>query len=150
MDEFRKANANMAFSSDFIVGFPGERDEDHQATMDLIEKVGYALAYSFKYSPRPGTPAAQKPQIDEKIKDMRLQAMQALLNAQQAEFNQSMLGKTMEVLMEKPGRHAGQLVGRSVYLQPVHVNLPDDYIGKMVSCRIDSIASHSLFATAIL
>lgn len=146
---FRDLNPAMAFSSDFIVGYPDEREEDHQATLDLIEKIGFASSFSFKYSPRPGTPAAQAQAVDEPIQDRRLQELQALLESQQAAFNQSMIGKTIPILLEKSGKYDGQLVGRSPYLQPVHVNLPDDWLGKEIMCHIDSLEAYSLFATPV-
>ena len=112
----------MAFSSDFIVGFPGETDADFEATFSLISEIGYASAYSFKYSPRPGTPAADLvDQVPEAIKSERLARLQAAIDRQQAAFNGRCLGRTFDVLFDKPGRYAGQIVGRSPYLQPVQV-----------------------------
>ncbi|MBI1275123.1 tRNA (N6-isopentenyl adenosine(37)-C2)-methylthiotransferase MiaB [bacterium] len=123
IEKLRKARPDIALSTDIIVGFPGETDEDFEATMQLVRKVGYAQSYSFKYSIRPGTPAASvEEQVPEEVKDARLQALQALLNQQLIDFNQSMVGQRMEILIEKPGKHAGQMVGRSPYLQSVHVD----------------------------
>ena len=122
---FRAARPDLALSSDFIVGFPGETEEDFAATMALVEEVSYAQAFSFKYSPRPGTPAAEdENQVDEAVKAARLQKLQALLNAQQVAFNEAQLGRVLPVLFDKPSKQAGQMAGRSPYLQPVHVSLP--------------------------
>ncbi len=119
---FRAARPDLALSSDFIVGFPGESDDDFDATMALVETVTYAQAFSFKYSPRPGTPAADATaQVDEAVKAQRLARLQALLNSQQRAFNESQIGKTLPVLFEKPSKQEGQIMGRSPYLQPVHV-----------------------------
>jgi tRNA-2-methylthio-N6-dimethylallyladenosine synthase len=123
---FRAARPDLALSSDFIVGFPGETDEDFAATMALVEEVTYAQAFSFKYSPRPGTPAADADgQLDEAVKHSRLQTLQSLLNAQQLAFNKAQIGRVLPVLFEKPSKQAGQISGRSPYLQPVHVTLPE-------------------------
>ena len=122
---FRAARPDLALSSDFIVGFPGETDADFDATMGLIEEVTYAQAFSFKYSPRPGTPAAEHDrQVDEAVKAARLEKLQALLSAQQLAFNQAQIGRTLPVLFEKLSKQPGQISGRSPYLQPVHVALP--------------------------
>ena len=124
-EKFRAARPDLALSSDFIVGFPGETDADFAATMALVEEVTYAQAFSFKYSPRPGTPAADEgAQVDEAVKQARLQQLQSLLNSQQIAFNQAQLGRTLPVLFDKPSKQAGQMAGRSPYLQPVHVRLP--------------------------
>ena len=127
--KFRAARPDLALSSDFIVGFPGETEEDFAATMALVEEVTYAQAFSFKYSPRPGTPAAdEEDQVDEAVKALRLQKLQALLNAQQIAFNEAQKGRVLPVLFDKPSKQAGQMgnqmAGRSPYLQPVHVSLP--------------------------
>ena len=123
--KFRAARPDLALSSDFIVGFPGETDDDFAATMALVEEVTYAQAFSFKYSPRPGTPAAEDAaQVDEAIKAARLQKLQALLNAQQVAFNEAQKGRILPVLFDKPSKQPGQMAGRSPYLQPVHVTLP--------------------------
>jgi tRNA-2-methylthio-N6-dimethylallyladenosine synthase len=124
--KFRAARPDLALSSDFIVGFPGETDEDFAATMALVEEVTYAQAFSFKYSPRPGTPAAEEDlQVDEAVKAARLQKLQALLNSQQIAFNTAQMGRVLPVLFDKPSKQPGQMAGRSPYLQPVHVTLPD-------------------------
>ncbi len=146
IDEVRAARPDIALSSDFIVGFPGEREEDFAATLDLVRAVGFAQAYSFKYSPRPGTPAATADdQIEEPAKAERLQRLQALLEAQQRTFNHACLGRTLDILFEKPGRLAGQLVGRSPYLQPVNVIAPAARIGTIAAVRIVEVGRNSLF-----
>jgi len=141
----REKRPDLALSSDFIVGHPGETDEDFEATMQLVRDVGFALAYSFKYSPRPGTPAAGAPfQIAEDVKDARLQALQALLREQQDAFNADMVGRDLPVLLTGKGRKPGQLVGRSPYLQPVHVEGPESLIGSTVTVSITQRLTNSL------
>jgi len=142
--KLRAARADIALSSDFIVGFPGETDQDFADTLRLIRTVGYAQAYSFKYSPRPGTPAADMAQVPEDVKDSRLRALQQLLRAQQDAFNQTHLGAVMPILFERPGRKPGQLIGRSPYMQSVHVHAPDRLIGAIIDCRIVSVHNNSL------
>ena len=145
IDKIRSARPDIAISGDFIVGFPGERDADFEATLDLVREVGYATAFSFKYSRRPGTPAAAMPgQVDEAVKDERLARLNALLDEQARAFNASQVGKVLPVLFERPGRHAGQLIGRSPYLQAVHATAPDRLIGQIVPVRIESAARMSL------
>lgn len=144
-ERIRSVRADLALSSDFIVGFPGETDKDFEATLSLVREVGYAQAFSFKYSPRPGTPASTAmKQIPEDVKDARLQELQALLVKQQAQFNASCAGRTMEVLFEKPGRKAGQAVGRSPFLQPVHVENAAHLIGQIREVRIEEVLPNSL------
>jgi len=142
----RAAQPRMAFSSDFIVGFPGESEEDFRATLSLVDEVGYASAFSFKYSPRPGTPAADLPsQIPDAVKSERLHRLQAVIDRQQAAFNGQCHGRTFEVLFEKAGRYPGQIVGRSPYLQPVQVMAPRTMIGEIRAVRITEVGSNSLF-----
>jgi tRNA-2-methylthio-N6-dimethylallyladenosine synthase len=142
----RAARPDAAFSSDFIVGFPGESDEDFEATLSLVDEVGYASAFSFKYSPRPGTPAADMPeQVPEPAKSERLYRLQAAIERQQARFNEQCLGRAFDVLFEKPGRRPGQIVGRSPYLQSVQVLAPRAMIGEIVPVTITEIGSNSLF-----
>ena len=142
----RAARPDMAFSSDFIVGFPGESDGDFEATLSLIDEIGYAGAFSFKYSARPGTPAADMPdQIDEEVKSERLRRLQAQIDRNAAAFNIRCLGRTLDVLFEKPGRHPGQIVGRSPYLQPVQVMASQDFIGRIAAVTITQVSSNSLF-----
>ncbi len=141
----RGVRNDLALSSDFIVGFPGETDQDFEDTMQLIRDVKYAQAFSFKYSPRPGTPGADmKDQVPEDVKSERLQRLQALVNEQAADFHGSMAGQEMDILFEKPGRHDGQLIGRSPYLQPVHVMAPDHLIGQIARVRITTKSTNSL------
>jgi tRNA-2-methylthio-N6-dimethylallyladenosine synthase len=135
----------MALSGDFIVGFPGETEADFQATLALVHEARYASAFSFKYSRRPGTPgAAMQGQVAEAEKDDRLQRLQALLAAQQAAFNASCVGRTLPVLFEKPGRHPGQIIGRSPYLQGVHVSAPQSLIGRIAAVAITRAERNSL------
>jgi tRNA-2-methylthio-N6-dimethylallyladenosine synthase len=145
IEQIRAARPDIAISGDFIVGFPGERDADFEATLQLVREVGYASAFSFKYSRRPGTPAAAMPgQVAEEVKEARLHRLQALLEEQQSAFNARQTGRTLPVLFEKPGRHAGQIVGRSPYLQAVHVSGPDRLIGQIVPVHVESSARNSL------
>ncbi|MGI9481309.1 MAG: tRNA (N6-isopentenyl adenosine(37)-C2)-methylthiotransferase MiaB [Hyphomicrobiales bacterium] len=150
IERIRKTRPDLALSGDFIVGFPGETDADFEDTMNLIRTVNYAQAFSFKYSPRPGTPGAElEDQVPEEVKSERLQRLQALLREQQSAFNQSCLGRNMQILLEKPGRFDGQLVGRSPYLQPVHLDAEMSQIGEIVNAQIDSIGANSLSAHII-
>ncbi|THD74446.1 MAG: tRNA (N6-isopentenyl adenosine(37)-C2)-methylthiotransferase MiaB [Phenylobacterium sp.] len=145
IERVRAARPDIAISGDFIVGFPGERDADFEATMQLVREVGYASAFSFKYSRRPGTPAAAMPgQVAEAVKGERLQRLQTLLDDQQRAFNARQVGRTLDVLFERVGRNPGQLIGRSPYLQGVHANAPDRLIGQIVPVRIDGAAKNSL------
>jgi tRNA-2-methylthio-N6-dimethylallyladenosine synthase len=141
----RDSRPDIAISSDFIVGFPGETDADFEATMELVRTVKFAQTFSFKYSKRPGTPAAAAlKQISEKVKDERLQALQQLLLQQQNDFNDAQIGRTLEVLFEKPGREPGQLVGRSPYLHPIHAQADASMIGKVAQVRVDVRTANSL------
>ncbi len=145
VDALRTARPDIALSSDFITGFPGETEEDFEATVDLVERVGFAQAFSFKYSPRPGTPGAAMPkQVREAVRGERLARLQALLDAQATAFNETTLGRTLPVLFERPGRHPGQLVGRSPYLQAVHVTAPDELLGRLAEVTITDCHRHSL------
>jgi tRNA-2-methylthio-N6-dimethylallyladenosine synthase len=146
----RETRPDLALSGDFIVGFPGETDDDFAATLALVGEIGYAQAYSFKYSPRPGTPAATLPdQVPEAVKAARLEALQSLLRAQQAAFNRRFVGRTLPVLFERPGRHPGQLVGRSPYMQSVHATAPGAAIGEIVELRIIEAGTNSLAAEPV-
>ena len=136
----RAAQPAIAFSSDFIVGFPGETEDDFRATLSLVDEVGFAGAFSFKYSPRPGTPAAEMAeQVPEEVKTERLQRLQAAIDRQQAAFNARCVGRSFDVLFEKPGRHPGQIVGRSPYLQPVQVMAPSSIIGEIRRVTITEV-----------
>jgi tRNA-2-methylthio-N6-dimethylallyladenosine synthase len=145
IDRLRQARADIAFSSDFIVGFPGERAADFAETLALARDVGYAQAFSFKYSPRPGTPAAMMPeQVPDDVMNERLAELQALLATQQRAFNAASIGREVPVLFEKRGRHPGQLVGRSPYLQSVHAMAPDHLLGALVPLRLIHAEANSL------
>ena len=141
----RKARPDMAISGDFIVGFPGETEEDFEQTLAVVREVQYASAFSFKYSERPGTPAAEREdQIPDEVKAERLQRLQALLVQQQQAFNRSTTGRTLPILVEKKGRHEGQMIGRSPYLQSVHCDLPESAIGQIVMVRVEGSGPNSL------
>jgi tRNA-2-methylthio-N6-dimethylallyladenosine synthase len=145
VDRLRTARPDLALSSDFIVGFPGESEADFEATLRLVRDIGFAQAFSFKYSPRPGTPAAAlETQVPEAVKEERLSVLQALLAEQQAKFNAATVGRTIEVLFEKEGRHPGQLAGRSPWLQAVHAAAPPELLGRVVPVRIASAGRNSL------
>lgn len=155
-DEFRRMVAklkdirpDMAFSSDFIVGHPGETDADFEATMALIRETGFALAYSFTYSPRPGTPAAGLPQVETAVKDARLQELQALLRRQQDEFNAATVGLETPVLFTGKGRYPGQIAGRSLWLQPVVVEHGQDLTGQVRMVKIHHANPNSLLGTLL-
>ena len=149
LEKMRRARPDIALSGDFIVGFPGETEDDFRATLDLCEEVRYAQAYSFKYSARPGTPAANREEVPEEVKSDRLQRLQAVLNRHQAAFQSAMVGRDLPVLLEKPGRLKGQLVGRSPYLQPVHMLADPSQIGAIVTARIVGAEANSLRGTAV-
>ena len=139
------ANPNLRMSSDFIVGFPGESDEDFKQTLDIVNQVKYIQAFSFKYSKRAGTPAAIMPnQVEEKVKKERLDILQDLLFSYQEKFNLSSVGKTMPVLFEHKGRHSGQLIGRTPYMQNVHVEIAKEFLNKIVDIKITSATVNSL------
>ena len=145
LDRVRAVRPDIALSGDFIVGFPGETDADFEATMRLIREVGYAYAFSFKYSPRPGTPAADMAnQVAPEVMDERLKQLQAQIIADQLAFNQATVGKRCSVLIEKPGRKPGQLVGKSPWLQSVHVYAEGSQIGDMIEVDIVSAGPNSL------
>ena len=144
IDRVRAARPDIAISGDFIVGFPGESEDDFEATLSLVREVNYAQAFSFKYSPRPGTPAAEmEKQVPAEVMDDRLQRLQALIAAQQLEFNRRSVGMRMEVLLERPGRRAGQLIGKSPWLQSVHLETRAQ-IGELVEVEILSAGPNSL------
>ena len=140
----RAARPDLLLSSDFIVGFPGETDEDFEATMDLIRTVNFGMAYSFKYSTRPGTPAAEKAQLPEAVKNERLAHLQALLTEQQRAAQNSMVGREVGVLFEKAGRLKGQMIGKSDYLHAVYVQAPIEVLGQIRRVRITESAPNSL------
>jgi tRNA-2-methylthio-N6-dimethylallyladenosine synthase len=145
VDRIRAARPDIALTSDFIVGFPGESDADFDATLQLVRDIGYATAFSFKYSKRPGTPASTlRKQIPEDVKAARLDALQKLLLAQQYAFDDSQIGKVLPVLFEKNARDAGQMMGRTPYLQPVHVTGKGARIGALADIRIERRTANSL------
>jgi len=146
VERIRAARPDIALSGDFIVGFPGESEDDFNDTLSLIEEVGYASAFSFKYSPRPGTPGSlMSDQVEEKIASERLMRLQDLVKRQQNEFNQGCVGTAMDVLLERKGRKKGQLAGRSPFLQAVHVDAPSDLVGTIAPLVIKSAGPNSLY-----
>ena len=148
IERIRAARPDIALSGDFITGFPGETEADFRDTLSLVREVTYAQAYSFKYSPRPGTPAAGAEQVPEDEKSDRLARLQTLLTEQQTAFQEAQVGKTLPVLIEKPGRNPGQMVGRSPYLQAVHLDADPSATGQIVDAYITGAAPNSLAATA--
>lgn len=144
IERLRRARPDLALSSDFIVGFPGETDAEFAATLQLVEEIGFAQAYSFKYSPRPGTPAAALSQLPEVVKRERLAALQDVLDRQQRAFNAAFLGRTVPVLFDRPGRHPGQLLGRTPYMQVVHTDVEPSGLGAILPVEIEGIGANSL------
>lgn len=144
INRLRAARPDIALSSDFIVGFPGETEGDFRATLDLVDAVGFAQAYSFKYSARPGTPASLEPQVDEAVKADRLHRLQARLDEHQLAFNRRCEGRILPVLFETRGRRPGQLVGRSPYMQAVHADAPETNLGTIQPVRIVAGYANSL------
>jgi tRNA-2-methylthio-N6-dimethylallyladenosine synthase len=146
VDRLRAARPDLALASDFIVGFPGETEADFRATLKLVGDIGFAQAYSFKYSPRPGTPAAAlvEEQVPEAVKGERLRELQALIGDQQRAFNKAQEGRELAVLFDRPGRREGQLWGRSPYMQAVHVSAPEALMGRVVPVTISRAHGVSL------
>jgi tRNA-2-methylthio-N6-dimethylallyladenosine synthase len=145
VDRIRAARPDIALSTDIIVGFPGETEAEFQATLDLVARVGFAQAYSFKYSARPGTPAATMDmQVADAVKSERLRRLQDLLDGQQISFNAGCVGRTFPVLFERLGRQAGQLVGRSPYLQAVHAEAAPEWLGRIMPVEISGAGPNSL------
>jgi tRNA-2-methylthio-N6-dimethylallyladenosine synthase len=148
IERVRAARSDIAIAGDFIVGFPGETEDDFEATLDAVRQVNYAAAFSFKYSPRVGTPAASMPdQVPEPVKDERLARLQALLTLQQQAFNRSLIGKAIDVLFDRPGRHLGQMGGRSPYLQAVHVDNCANRIKAGEIHRVEIIGAQTMSLT---
>jgi tRNA-2-methylthio-N6-dimethylallyladenosine synthase len=146
VDRLRDARPDLALTSDFIVGFPGETDNDFADTLSLVSEVGFSGAFSFKFSPRPGTPGADMDdQVAEEMKHERLQRLQAEIDHNQAAFNRRCLGRRFDVLFEREGRYPGQIVGRSPYLQLVQVTAPSSLIGNIAEVSVTEISSNSLF-----
>ncbi|WP_347266455.1 tRNA (N6-isopentenyl adenosine(37)-C2)-methylthiotransferase MiaB [Paracoccus sp. (in: a-proteobacteria)] len=144
IDRIRAARPDIMLTSDFIVGFPGETDRDHQDTLDLVARVNFGTAFSFRYSPRPGTPAYDRPEVEAAVADARLQELQALLTRQQKAAQEGMVGRELMVLFEKPGRSPGQMVGKSDYLHAVFVDAPEARVGDLARVRITRSAPNSL------
>lgn len=145
VEKLKEANPDLGFSSDFIVGFPGETDEDFEQTLDLVRQVGFIQAFSFKYSRRAGTPAALMPnQVEEKIKKERLIILQDLLFSYQLKFNKESVGKIMPVLFDIKGRHKGELIGRTPWMQNVHAELGKEYCNKIVNIKMIDATVNSL------
>ncbi|MCP4318417.1 MAG: tRNA (N6-isopentenyl adenosine(37)-C2)-methylthiotransferase MiaB [Hyphomicrobiales bacterium] len=150
VERIRAVRPGIALSGDFIVGFPGETDADFEDTLRLVEEVGYAQAFSFKYSPRPGTPGAERDDhIPEGVKSQRLERLQTLLRKHQSKFADNCVGATIDLLLEKPGRQPGQLIGRSPWLQPVIIDAKSSQIGEIVKVRITQTGTNSLFAETV-
>lgn len=151
VERIRAGRPDLAMSSDFIVGFPGETEADFQATLDIVKEIKYAQAYSFKYSPRSGTPAASHENpVPEEVMVERLKRLQTVLNEQQVAFNKSCIGKTLPVLLDRRGKREGQLVGRSPYLQSVYIQAPDEAFGEMVNVEIETGMANSLTGRRVL
>jgi len=146
IEKIRSVRPDIVLSGDFIVGFPEETEADFQATLDLVAAVGYGYAYSFKYSPRPGTPATNRAQVEPTEADARLQRLQAVITAKQRAIQQSMVGRDLTVLVEKAGREAGQMLGKSEYLHAVHIDNATAQIGDVVPVRITRAMTNSLSA----
>ncbi len=145
IEKVKAVRSDMTFSSDFIVGFPGETEKDHQDTLDIIDRVPYSACYSFKYSPRPGTPgASMQNMVAEHIKDKRLQEMQSLLFAKQLEYNQSSVGKVMPVLFDRKGSKEGQLLGKTPYMQSIYVDAPERLFGEIIDVEITKATQNGL------
>ena len=150
IDRIRAARPDIALSTDIIVGFPGETEGEFRETLDLIREVGFAQAYSFKYSPRPGTPASNMDdQVPEQVKTERLQQLQALLQSQQIQFNSGCVGKVFPVLFERLGRRSGQLIGRSPYLQSVHADAEPSLLGRILNVEISGAGTNSLAGVVV-
>jgi tRNA-2-methylthio-N6-dimethylallyladenosine synthase len=149
IDRVRAARPDILISSDFIVGFPGETEADFEATLDLIRAVGFGAAFSFRYSARPGTPAAEKPEVETALADARLQRLQSLITAQQRAGQEAMVGREVSVLYEKAGRLAGQMLGKSDHLHAVHVPDEGGRVGELARVRITASSTNSLAGTRI-
>jgi tRNA-2-methylthio-N6-dimethylallyladenosine synthase len=144
IERIRAARPDIALSTDVIVGFPGETEAEFEDTLAVLRQVGFAQAYSFKYSPRPGTPAAAREQMPDEVKDGRLQRVQDVVHTTQTAFNLSCVGRVVPVLLERAGRHPGQLVGRTPYMQAVHVSAPPSLCGHVVEVEILALGANSL------
>ena len=150
IDKLKSRRPDIALSSDFIVGFPGETDRDFYETMDLINEVKFSIAYSFMFSPRPGTPAYKLVDIEKSVKKARLSALQSLLKQQQINYNKSFVGKKIEVLFDRIGRYENQYIGRSIYNQSVFIKSDRNLIGKTYETKIARSTDFALEAEAIV
>ena len=146
VEKLKNKRPDIALSSDFIVGFPGETDEDFDLTMQLVKEIEFVIAYSFMFSPRPGTPAFKLKDIDKSIKKARLSALQSLLTEQQKNYNKSFVGKNIEVLFDRKGRHTNQYIGRSIYNQSVFTSSKGNLIGTTHNVKIIHSTNFSLEA----
>jgi tRNA-2-methylthio-N6-dimethylallyladenosine synthase len=144
VERIRAARPDIALSTDVIVGFPAETEAEFEDTLAVLRQVGFAQAYTFKYSPRPGTPAAAREQLPDVAKDIRLQRVLEVVSATQTAFNLSCVGRVVPVLLERAGRHPGQLVGRSPYMQAVHLSAPPSLCGHVVEVEIVALEANSL------
>tara|TARA_B100000965_G_C19453290_1_gene696275 strand:- start:402 stop:1007 length:606 start_codon:yes stop_codon:yes gene_type:complete len=144
VDKIRNVRPDIAMSSDFIVGFPDETDKDFENTMKFIEKVKFVIAYSFIYSPRPGTPAQHKDNVENSVKKARLSALQSLLTEQQVKYNKSFVNKDMEVLFEKNGRYKNQFIGRTIYNQSTFTNSKEKILNKILKVKITNSTNFAL------
>jgi tRNA-2-methylthio-N6-dimethylallyladenosine synthase len=144
IDKFKAARPDIGFSSDFIVGYPGETEKDFEETCQLINTVKYAQAYSFKYSPRPGTPASVKEQVSEDIKNQRIQALQSLIVSHQENFNQKFLNKEVDVLFDRVGKQEGQIIGKTPYMQSVYLNQSAHLLNSVATVKIKYIGTNSM------
>ena len=147
IEKLKNKRPDIAISSDFIVGFPGETNEDFDETMKLVEEVEFSIAYSFMFSPRPGTPAFKLTDIDKSLKKARLSALQSLLKEQQINYNKSFVGKEIEVLFDRKGRYTDQYIGRSIYNQSVFINSNKNIIGKIYTTKISRSTGFALEAS---
>ncbi len=144
VDKIRNVRPDIAMSSDFIVGFPGETDKDFENTMKFIEKVKFVISYSFTYSPRPGTPAQHKDNVEKAVKKARLSALQSLSTEQQFNYNKTFLNKSMEILFEKTGRHENQFIGRTIYNQSTFTNSKEKILNKILKVKITNSTNFAL------
>jgi len=147
INKIKSKRSDIALSSDFIVGFPGESDKDFYETMDLVRKVEFSIAYSFMFSPRPGTPAYKFPDIDKSTKKARLTALQSLLKEQQIRYNKSFIEKEIEVLFDRVGKYEDQYIGRSIYNQSVFTSSKKNLIGKILNTKISRCTDFALEAS---
>jgi tRNA-2-methylthio-N6-dimethylallyladenosine synthase len=147
--KLRAARPDIEISSDFIIGFPGETQQDFEQTMKLIAEINFDVSFSFIYSARPGTPAADRPSLPLAVMDARLQSLQAKINSQQYATQASMIGRDVSVLIEREGRHAGQMTGKSEHMYPVAVTAPNARIGDLVQVRITGTVANSLLGDVL-